>query len=184
MQETQRGASPDRVYKPPHRSNRFAVVVVVFACRSAPAPTVSPPPPPAPSVPQREIPIDGWGRLTGAPVATTAVHGGGTITGTVTDAKTGEPLVAATVIAMSSDPHVTESAITDDRGRYQIANLEPATYTVTFYYRDITLETSAIVTNDSRTTVNQEIDRSKAGTGEIIHVQGSRSTIFPLSTKP
>jgi hypothetical protein len=175
-------------------------LMLVFGCGGAPAPA---PPTPAPSpspyqppasqpapVDPHTIPIRTSDGPASEPVTPTADAWGASITGIVTDAKAGEPLPAVTVVVMSlpqrvHDRGITATAITDEHGRYTIGNLEPATYKVTFYYTDITLETSAIVvTKDSRMTVNQEIDQSKAGTGNIIHVHGSKTTIVPLSTKP
>src|ERR1700733_1057282 len=170
---------------------RALVLGVVLSCGGAPAPA-RPTPAPSPSpyqppasqpapVDPHTIPIRRSDRPTGASVDPTMDYWGASIKGVVTDANTREPLPAVTVVATSLTPQVTEAAITDDRGFYRIANLEPATYKVTFYYTDITLERSAIaVTRDSNTTVNQEIDQSMAGTGNIIHVQGSRSSIVPL----
>jgi hypothetical protein len=130
---------------------------------------------------QREIPIEEWGPLTGA---SPEHHGSGHIVGTVIDARTGDPLPAVTVVATSTALQATHTAITDDRGSYEIDDVEPATYKVTFYYTDFTLEMSAIVAKDARATVNCEIDQSAAGSGTPIHVQGSKTTIVPLSTKP
>ena len=75
-----------------------------------------------------------------------------------------------------------QSAITDERGFYDISSLPPGDYKVTFYYVDLTVE-SAEVTSVSKTIVNAQIDTSRAGPPEAVHVQGSNGTIVPLSAR-
>ncbi len=65
-------------------------------------------------------------------VATPAFAQKGTITGTVTDAETGEPLPGANVVV--SSPSVQTGAATRTDGAYMVQNVPPGTYTVTVSY--------------------------------------------------
>jgi hypothetical protein len=113
---------------------------------------------------------------------------GARIDGRVTDVRTREALTAVTVVATCDAPQATESAVTDERGRYEIEDLEPGTYNVTFYFGDITLRTSAAVKNSMRTTVDSQLDQSnwsESGVkGVPIPLAPPRPTIVPLSTTP
>lgn len=107
----------------------------------------------------------------------------GAIQGVVKDAKSGEALPAVTVVATATALQQTQTAITDEKGFYKISDLPPGDYKVTFYYTDITIEQNDIHVGVNKVTaVFQNIDQTKAGTGEVIHVQGSRSTVDPTST--
>lgn len=98
----------------------------------------------------------------------------------MTDAHTGEKLPGVTVVVTSATLQFIGTAITDQNGRYQVTDVEPSTYKVTFYYADLWVEASAVVTSGSETIVNGQIDMTKAG-GETVHVQGHAPTIVPLS---
>ncbi|MFE8065496.1 carboxypeptidase-like regulatory domain-containing protein, partial [Priestia aryabhattai] len=56
----------------------------------------------------------------------------GTLTGTLTDAQTGNPLIAASVNVVNQAGVTIATATTNAQGQYTIASLAPGTYTVTF----------------------------------------------------
>ncbi|MCF7802753.1 MAG: TonB-dependent receptor [Candidatus Marinimicrobia bacterium] len=91
----------------------------------------------------------------------------GKISGTVTDAETGEPLVGANVVVDGTD----QGAATDAEGEYFILNVPPGTYSVTVsmmgYAR--TQKTDVRVTVDHTSTVNFELE-SSAITGEAVEI--------------
>src|SRR5690606_24566731 len=76
----------------------------------------------------------------------------------------------------------TQTAITDENGYYQIGQLPPGDYLVTFYYADITVERSGIrVGVDKTTPVYQKLNMDAAG-GETIRIEDTAPTIDPTST--
>jgi outer membrane receptor protein involved in Fe transport len=106
----------------------------------------------------------------------------GAIQGTVTDGKTGDKLAGVTVIVTSPALSQTQTAITDENGFYQVGQLPPGDYLVTFYYADITVERSGIrVGIDKTTPVYQKLNMAAAG-GETIKIQDTAPTIDPTST--
>ena len=106
----------------------------------------------------------------------------GAIQGGVTDGKTGEKLAGVTVIVTSPALAQTQTAITDENGQYQIGQLPPGDYLVTFYYADITVERSGIRVGVGGTVpVFQKINTAAAG-GEKIIVNDTAPTIDPTST--
>lgn len=106
----------------------------------------------------------------------------GAIQGVVTDGKTGEKLAGVTVIVTSPALSQTQTAITDENGYYQIGQLPPGDYLVTFYYADITVERSGIrVGVDKTTPVYQKLNMDAAG-GETIRIEDTAPTIDPTST--
>ena len=64
----------------------------------------------------------------------------GMIEGVVVDKTSGDPLPGVTVIVTSPAMKRTETAITDENGRYKVTGLPTGTYLVTFYYLDRTIE--------------------------------------------
>lgn len=76
------------------------------------------------------------------------VRGG--LRGQVRDTKTGESLVGVTVVASAGAG--SQTAITDENGYYEIMGLEPASYVVTLYYLDSTIEHRDIVVSSSKVT--------------------------------
>ncbi|MFN0248133.1 MAG: carboxypeptidase regulatory-like domain-containing protein [Kofleriaceae bacterium] len=115
-------------------------------------------------------------------VNTTGVEHGNasTITGTVTDSRTGEKLAGVTVVA-SAKGREAQAAITDESGRYSLA-VPPGTYLVTFYYADITLERSGIsVVATKPAHVSQKIDQSRSA-GEVITISSRAPMVDPTST--
>lgn len=77
-------------------------------------------------------------------------NGRGAIFGTARDAKTGELLAGVTVTAFARD--AAQTAITDEDGYYQITDLPPDVYTVTFYYLDSTLEHAGVAVAARKST--------------------------------
>src|SRR6478735_2622671 len=118
-----------------------------------------------------------------APSAALAQSGTtGAIKGGVVDAKTGEKLAGVTVIVTSPAISQTQTAITDENGTYQVGQLPPGDYLVTFYYADITVERSGIHVGIEKTTpVFQKLNTQAAG-GETIKIQDTAPTIDPTST--
>jgi outer membrane receptor protein involved in Fe transport len=106
----------------------------------------------------------------------------GAIQGVITDGKTGEKLAGVTVIVTSPAISQTQTAITDENGYYQVGQLPPGDYLVTFYYADITVERSGIrVGIDKTTPVYQKLNMAAAG-GETIRITDTAPTIDPTST--
>ncbi|NVB79004.1 MAG: TonB-dependent receptor [Kofleriaceae bacterium] len=118
-----------------------------------------------------------------APTAALAQSGTtGAIQGVVTDGKSGEKLAGVTVIVTSPALSQTQTAITDENGSYQVGQLPPGDYLVTFYYADITVERSGIHVGIEKTTpVYQKLNMAAAG-GETIKIQDTAPTIDPTST--
>jgi hypothetical protein len=174
-----------RMYDRAVRVKDAAAVFLVVAACGASAPTGTTPPEPPSTAVRLEMPIEEWGRITSqvppAPSppdpSTMTAH----ITGTVTDTHTGASLPGVTVVATSATLRLTQSAITDEHGHYQI-NVTPAAYKVSFFFADITHETSTVV-SDGSTIVDDRIDQTAAGT-EVIRVQGAAPSIVPLSATP
>ncbi|CAN5878544.1 hypothetical protein BH11MYX3_BH11MYX3_26400 [soil metagenome] len=107
----------------------------------------------------------------------TSGHG---VSGVVKDSKTGELLVGVTVVATDGKKE-SQAAITDERGNYTLG-LDPGTYTIQFYYGDVTIERSKVkVSADRLARVDQKINQSASG-GEVIKIAGSAQTIDATST--
>jgi hypothetical protein len=106
----------------------------------------------------------------------------GTITGVVTDARSGEKLPGVTVVATSPALTGTQTAISDDSGAYHITGLPPGTYQVSFYYADKNIERSGVKVDKGKIAqVAQKIDQSGGG-GEVIKITSTVPTIDPTST--
>jgi hypothetical protein len=115
--------------------------------------------------------------------AGTAAKPAGAVTGVVTDPSTGEKLPGVTVVATGSALGAgTETAITDEEGRYRIDRLPPGTYSVTYYYSDVTAQRSnvAVVANKA-TPINMTVKQS-AARGETIQVTARAPMIDMTST--
>ena len=106
---------------------------------------------------------------------------GGLIAGVLTDTRSHQPLAGVTVIATSPALKETLTALTDERGNYRI-EAPAGSYTIAFYYADITLERANVVVQEHKlASVSQAIDQAKRG-GEVITVAASAPTIEPTST--
>jgi Carboxypeptidase regulatory-like domain len=109
-----------------------------------------------------------------------AITGSGKVQGVVSDKKTGQPIAGVTVIASSKDS--TQTAISDDKGFYTI-DIPAGTYTLAYYYADITLEhANVVVQNGKSTPVYQKMDQSQMAKGEVLMVKDTASMIDPTST--
>ena len=101
----------------------------------------------------------------------------GVIAGQVVEQSTREPLAGVTLVASSPALTGTATAITDENGRYILANLPPGRYTVTAYYADQTIERTAIEVRRTRTTfVGFRLDSSRAA-GEVIAIRAEAPAI-------
>ena len=92
----------------------------------------------------------------------------GTITGTVTDAQTGDPLPGVNVVV----PGTQQGAATDEQGRYRIAEVEAGTYTLraSFVgYLDQTREDIQVRANET-TTVNFQLQEAESRLDEVVVV--------------
>ena len=77
--------------------------------------------------------------------------------------KTGEPLAGVTVVATSPALSQTQTAITDEKGYYKIADLPPGNYLVTFYYADLTRRAARRPCRRRQDRVGLPEDRSEQG---------------------
>ncbi len=105
----------------------------------------------------------------------------GAVQGVVTDATTGEPLVAVTVVATSPAMQGSQAAITDETGHYKISNLAPGTYAVTCYYADVAVRRTIDVAANRTTPGHLALDTSRVG-GEVITIDGRAPAIDPTAT--
>jgi hypothetical protein len=125
-------------------------------------------------------------KATGAAATTTAPTGdkatasGGFIQGVIADQQSGEKLAGVTVVA-SSPTTSPPTAITDEDGAYRIA-VPPGTYTLTFYYLEVTVERQGVSVARAKTTpVSQKLDTRGAG-GEAIRITSSAPIIDQTTT--
>lgn len=81
------------------------------------------------------------------------------IVGRVTDARDGSPLVGATVVASSPALPTAQTAITNYDGRFELYDLRAGTYTLTYYYGDVTVERGGVSVSDlDLTSLTDNID--------------------------
>ncbi len=106
----------------------------------------------------------------------------GVIEGVVKDKATGDPISGVTVIVTSPALKQTQTAITDEGGRYKLTGLPAGTYKVTFYYLDLTLERGQVVVTVGKTTLVSESLDSQHAAGEVIAIRDVVPTIDPTST--
>jgi Ca-activated chloride channel homolog len=106
----------------------------------------------------------------------------GAISGQVRDTATGETMAGVTIVATSPSLVAEQVVISDEAGAWTIAGLPPGTYTLTFYYLDVTIErVNLVVTGGQTLTITQAIDSSRSG-GETIQIQGGVPAIGVTST--
>jgi Ca-activated chloride channel family protein len=106
----------------------------------------------------------------------------GVIEGVVKDKASGDPVAGVTVIVTSPALAQTQTAITDENGRYQIVGLPTGTYQVTFYYIDLSIERKNVVVAAGKTVqVSQLLDTHVTG-GEVIKIEAKAPMIDPTST--
>ncbi|MBD3258650.1 TonB-dependent receptor plug domain-containing protein, partial [candidate division GN15 bacterium] len=95
----------------------------------------------------------------------------GQIKGQITDEKTGEPVIGATVVIVGT----TRGAATDIDGRFEILRVDPGTYTVKISHLDYnTVEVTDIqVRIDQTSEVFQELSQKVTDIGTTITVKGT-----------
>ncbi|HEU0036738.1 MAG TPA: carboxypeptidase regulatory-like domain-containing protein [Kofleriaceae bacterium] len=125
----------------------------------------------------------GFGSKSG-PDATPKANTAGTIAGTLTDKKTGEPLIGATVVATSKALKGEQVMLTDEHGRYTMPNLPPGQYTLTYYYDNSTFTRSNVLVSVGKTAqIAQKLDLKNVSKGEVIEIKGTAPIIDQGSTK-
>lgn len=101
----------------------------------------------------------------------------GALFGRVRDANTGELLIGVTIVATARGRE--QVAITDETGYFEIANLDPDSYTLTFYYLDRTFERRGVaVASRESTPIDMQLDEA-APRGELGIVDDSYVTTVP-----
>ncbi len=106
----------------------------------------------------------------------------GAIQGRVADADTGEDLAGVLAVVSSPVLQHNQTAVSDERGGFKIAELPPGTYLVTFYINQLTVQRPDVNVGLDRTTpVFQKIKLSLA-TGEVVKITDTAPTIDPTST--
>ncbi|HUQ07001.1 MAG TPA: TonB-dependent receptor [Kofleriaceae bacterium] len=105
----------------------------------------------------------------------------GAVQGVVTDASTGEPLVAVTVVATSPALQGSQAAITDETGHYKITNLPPGTYAITCYFADVAVRRTVDISANKTTPGYLSLDTAQA-IGEVITIDGKAPSIDPTAT--
>ncbi|MED4051937.1 carboxypeptidase regulatory-like domain-containing protein [Priestia megaterium] len=99
----------------------------------------------------------------------------GTLTGTLTDAQTGNPLIAASVNVVNQAGVTIATATTNAQGQYAIANLAPGTYTVTFGQQGYASQTVGTgVRANTTTTLSTALNQNLGViTGTVTNNQGA-----------
>ena len=91
----------------------------------------------------------------------------GSVSGRVTDAKTGEPLIGATVSVVGT----TKGASADNDGRYRIDSVAPGTYTLRARYIGYApLSASVVVESGQEVTADFALQRSAQQLDELVTV--------------
>ena len=106
----------------------------------------------------------------------------GVIEGLVKDKTSGQPLAGVTVIVTSPAMKQTETALTDDDGRYKLTGLPPGVYLVTFYYADLTSERANVVVAAGKTALVSPSFDTTHTRGEVIEITNVAPVIDPTST--
>lgn len=104
----------------------------------------------------------------------------GQIKGQITDKKTGEPVIGASVMVVGT----VRGANTDMDGRYAILRLDPGTYTIKISHLDyVNVEVTEVeVRIDQTFTVNQKMETDVTQIDETITVVGVRDVLDITST--
>lgn len=90
----------------------------------------------------------------------------GTLSGTISDAQTGEPLIGATVILEGT----TTGAATNSEGRYLIEGIEPKTYNIKASYvgyRSLT-RFNIVIRSEGNIDINFELKPENTELGEVV----------------
>ncbi len=102
------------------------------------------------------------------------------VRGVVRDTKSGEKLAGVTVVATGRNQD-SQAAITDDTGAYALA-IPAGTYTLSFYYGDVTIERKNVtVARERLAVVDQKLDQ-RASAGEVIQITASAPRINTSGT--
>jgi len=96
----------------------------------------------------------------------------GTVAGRVTDSKTGEPLIGASVVVDGTEL----GNATDLNGQYQIINVPPGTYNVTASYTGYNdqRKTGVLVVQDNTVTIDFKLSPTVIEIGRTIEVTATR----------
>ncbi|MCH8569177.1 MAG: TonB-dependent receptor [Balneolales bacterium] len=99
----------------------------------------------------------------------------GRITGTVTDARDGEPIIGAQVIIQGT----TQGTTTDFDGNYRILNVRPGTYTLEFRYIGYATQIveDVLVRTDLNTEINMQMRESVLEGDEVV-VRATRDVVI------
>jgi hypothetical protein len=106
----------------------------------------------------------------------------GTLSGTITDSKTGLPIAAVMVNAVS--PTGSYKATTDSKGFFSLAGVNPDTYSVSFQltgYESLTI-TGVTVSNDTTADVSSKLNKSLTTIGKVT-VRGAGGAFQPKQTQ-
>jgi len=97
------------------------------------------------------------------PRSVPAPQGSGVIAGTLRDKQTGDPVVGATVVALSPALQGEQVVISGDTGLYEIVGLPAGRYTLTIYYNDYIFHRSYVpVVNRNTTRRDIRLDEEAA----------------------
>ncbi len=108
----------------------------------------------------------------------------GVLRGVITDKKTKEPVIGATVVVSSAALQQEQVVITDENGSYQVQELPPGQYLVTVFFNETPFQRPNIVVQvGKQLVVNVAIDTEAAVGGETIVVEGRAPIIDQGSTK-
>jgi len=104
----------------------------------------------------------------------------GKITGTITDAESGDPIVGASVLLIGT----SHGALTDMDGKFVITNVTPRTYTIKVTHLEFgTVEmTGLLVTADTTTTADFQMKRKTGDSDLEIVVKDERDVLNIHST--
>ncbi len=107
----------------------------------------------------------------------------GKLSGSVTDARTGQPLIRATVLLQGTQL----GALTDSTGRYTISNIPVKTYNVEAKYLGYTLNTkfNIVIRSEGNPDVNFNMEENNVALDEIVVRPNpfEKSKISPLSVQ-
>ncbi len=108
----------------------------------------------------------------------------GAVRGVITDKKTKEPVIGATVVVSSAALQQEQVVITDENGAYVVNELPPGNYLVTVYFNETPFQRPNVVVQvGKQLVVNVTIDSEAAVGGETIVVEGRAPIIDQGSTK-
>jgi hypothetical protein len=95
----------------------------------------------------------------------------GLVAGTITDLASGDALAGATVVVAKTgvEPADNTAVLSGGDGHWSTRPLEPGTYTVVIYYADYQIEIASVIVKPGETAVvDEKLDESKRGNGDVI----------------